>query len=210
MEGEPDLRSTRCVIVDEAHERTSAVDVVLGILKILITRRKDLKVIIMSATLNADKFRNYFGGPEKDPLLAIPGRTHPVEIMYTKDAVNNILNGAVRIVAGIHREKPAGDVLVVLPGKEELDLFRRGLEQEIPQGLEVLALHSQMDFDEQNRALSRPAGSTTRRCVAAPTLPRPPSPLMGSSMWSTLASKRLCSTILAFGCSDSRWFLSPR
>lgn len=163
------LSGVRCVIIDEAHERTSATDIVLGRLKALLPERKDLKVIIMSATLDADMFRNYFGGPERVPLLTIAGRTHPVKIVHCDVSLNDYVNCAVRAVLAIHHTKPKGDILVFMPGKDEAAFFRAGLQNEIPYGLDVLLLHGAMPAQQQKQALSRPAGisPSTRRCIAA-------------------------------------------
>jgi pre-mRNA-splicing factor ATP-dependent RNA helicase DHX15/PRP43 len=69
------------ILLDEAHERTLATDILMGLLKEIAARRTDLKMIIMSATLDAGKFQSYFNNA---PLLSIPGRTFPVEVFYTQ------------------------------------------------------------------------------------------------------------------------------
>ena len=103
-------------MMDEAHERTLATDILMGVLKEVIKRRPDLKLIIMSATLDAGKFQKYF---DNAPLMSIPGRTHPVEIFFTPEPERDYLEAAIRTVLQIHMcEEEAGDVLLFLTGQE--------------------------------------------------------------------------------------------
>ena len=127
---EPDLDSYSCIIMDEAHERSLHTDVLFGILKKVIGRRRDFRLIVTSATLNADRFSQFFGSV---PIFNIPGRTFPVETLYAKTPVEDYVEGAVRQALAIHLSYPAGDILVFMTGQEEIEavafFLRERLEQ---------------------------------------------------------------------------------
>ena len=118
---DPDLNRYSTIILDEAHERTLATDILMGLLKSLVQRRKDLKLIVMSATLDALKFQKYFTVDAPAPLFKVPGRTHPVEIFYTQEPEPDYVEAAIRTVLMIHRAEDPGDVLVFLTGEEEIE-----------------------------------------------------------------------------------------
>lgn len=115
------------IILDEAHERTMATDVLMGLLKEVVVRRPDLKIIIMSATLDAQKFQRYFNDA---PLLAVPGRTHPVEIFYTPEPEQDYVEAAIRTVLQIHATEDEGDILLFLTGEEEIEDASRKISLE--------------------------------------------------------------------------------
>lgn len=115
---DPMLSKCSVVLLDEAHERTLSTDVLMGLLKELLLKRKDLRIVVMSATLDAGKFQAYFEGA---PLLKVPGRTHPVEIFYTPEPERDYVEAAVRTAAQIHACEAAGDVLVFLTGEAEIE-----------------------------------------------------------------------------------------
>lgn len=125
---DPLLERYKVIILDEAHERTLATDVLFGLLKEVLKNRPDLKLVVMSATLEAEKFQGYFNGA---PLMKVPGRLHPVEIFYTQEPERDYLEAAIRTVVQIHVSEPPGDVLVFLTGEEEIEDACRKITKEV-------------------------------------------------------------------------------
>lgn len=164
-----DLRQYSVIMLDEAHERTIQTDVLFGLLKGTLRRRPDLKLIVTSATLDAEKFSNYFF---QCPIFTIPGRTFPVEILYTKEPESDYLDAALITVMQIHLSEPAGDILLFLTGQEEIDtaaeiLFERmkALGSSVPELL-ILPVYSALPSEMQSRIFD-PAPPGTRKVVIA-------------------------------------------
>ncbi|KAL1349589.1 hypothetical protein HN51_026110 [Arachis hypogaea] len=125
---DPLLERYKVIVLDEAHERTLATDVLFGLLKEVLKNRPDLKLVVMSATLEAEKFQGYFNGA---PLMKVPGRLHPVEIFYTQEPERDYLEAAIRTVVQIHMCEPPGDILVFLTGEEEIEDACRKITKEV-------------------------------------------------------------------------------
>ena len=164
-----DLRRYSALMLDEAHERTIHTDVLFGLLKDLCRRRPDMKLIVTSATLDAEKFSTYFF---ECPIFTIPGRTYPVEILYTKEPESDYLDAALITIMQIHLSEPAGDILLFLTGQEEIDtacetLYSRmqALGDLAPE-LIILPVYSSLPSEMQSR-IFEPAPPGSRKCVVA-------------------------------------------
>eukprot|EP00743_Colponemidia_sp_Colp-15_P006211 GILK01006680.1.p1 GENE.GILK01006680.1~~GILK01006680.1.p1 ORF type:complete len:1059 (+),score=238.82 GILK01006680.1:57-3179(+) len=167
--GEPDLKSYSVMMIDEAHERTLHTDVLLGLIKDVARFRSDLKLIISSATVNAERFSDYFDGA---PIYKIPGRMFPVDCFYTKAPEADYLQAAVVTTLQIHATQPAGDILVFFTGQEEIETCAeelnsrtRSLGTKIKE-LIVLPIYSTLPSDMQAKIFEKtPPGA--RKVVLA-------------------------------------------
>lgn len=165
---EPDLDRYSCVIMDEAHERALNTDVLMGLFKKILQRRRDLKLIVTSATMNSKRFSDFYGGA---PEFTIPGRTFPVDVMFHRSPVEDYVDQAVQQILAIHVGKPAGDILVFMTGQEDIEvtceLTRERLDAlNDPPKLSILPIYSQMPADLQAKIFDR-APPGVRKCIVA-------------------------------------------
>src|SRR5256714_8269358 len=166
-QGDRQLSQYAALIVDEAHERSLNIDFLLGYVRQLIQRRRDLKVVITSATIDAERFSRHFGGA---PVIEVSGRLYPVEVRYrpvagdsedtTREEEEQALADAVDELC----VEGEGDVLVFLPGEREIRDAADTLRRRGPRQVEILPLYSRLSAAEQDRVF-RPAGA--RRVVLA-------------------------------------------
>jgi len=165
------LRRYDALIIDEAHERSLNIDFLLGLLKRLLERRRDLKLVITSATIDPGRFSDYFGGA---PVIEVSGRGYPVETRYRPLAADRddpvdpgLSAGILAALEEISSEPGAigdGDVLVFLPGEREIREASEAIEGAHGERLTVLPLYSRLAWADQQRVFERRSG---RRVVLA-------------------------------------------
>ena len=168
LASDPLLRRYDTVIVDEAHERTLNVDLLMGVLKRLLPRRPDLKVIVTSATLDVERISRFF---DDAPIITVGGRNHPIEVRYREapeaaddpDLPGMVLE-AYREIATQPGDIGSGDVLVFLPGEREIRDVGEHLQRELQAGVEVLELYSRLSWEQQSRIFKQ--GSRQRIVLA--------------------------------------------
>ena len=166
---DPKVSKYSVILLDEAHERTVSTDVLFGLLKKAAKERPDLRLIVTSATLDAERFSSFFFNC---PILTIPGRTYPVEVLYAKEPEPDYLDSALITTMQIHLSEPPGDILVFLTGQEEIDtaceiLYERmkALGPSVPE-LIILPVYSALPSEMQSK-IFEPAPPGSRKVVLA-------------------------------------------
>lgn len=166
----PDLADFSCMMVDEAHERTLHTDVLFGLLKDICRFRSDLRLVVSSATLDAQKFSEFF---DNAPIFNIPGRRYPVDILYTKAPEADYLDAAVVTSLQVHVSQPLpGDILVFLTGQAEIEAAQellltrtRGLGSKIKE-LIISPIYASLPAEEQAKVFV-PTPKNARKVILA-------------------------------------------
>ncbi|KAL1366650.1 hypothetical protein AAHE18_03G375000 [Arachis hypogaea] len=167
----PELNEYSVVILDEAHERSLNTDILMGLMKRLAKiRTSNLKVLITSATLDGNKVSNFF---RDCPVLTIPGKLYPVEILYSKERPSSYLESSLKTAIDIHVREPEGDVLIFMTGQDDIEKLVSKLEDKV-RSLEegscmdaiILPLHGSLPPELQVRVFNPPPPSCRRIIVA--------------------------------------------
>ena len=159
-QGDPWLNEYDTLIVDEAHERSLNIDFVLGILRALLRKRKNLKLIITSATIDTEKFSKAF---DNAPIIEVSGRMYPVEERYVSPGQKegedqNHVEMAVHAIHKLHRETRYGDILTFMPTEQDIRETCELLEGRELVGATILPLYARLSSAEQSRVFSHIPG----------------------------------------------------
>ncbi|EXJ80170.1 hypothetical protein A1O1_08312 [Capronia coronata CBS 617.96] len=169
---DPLLSRYSVIMVDEAHERSLSSDILLGLLKKIKKRRPELRIIISSATLEAERFVDFFkdqeGSSDQCRIVSIEGRTYPVDLLYLDQPTNDYVNKAVETAFTIHQQEAPGDILVFLTGREEIEKAMQKLSELAStlhpqaQALQPLPLYAGLSTEEQMYVFSEAAENTRK------------------------------------------------
>jgi ATP-dependent helicase HrpA len=161
-QNDPYMNEYDTIIVDEAHERSLNIDFILGILKTLLKKRKDLKVVITSATIDTEKFSKAF---DHAPVIEVSGRMYPVDVRYLpmdskfgNDDEQTHVDMAVHAVDRLFKETDSGDMLVFMPTEQDIRETCELLREKNNKNASILPLFARLSASEQSRVFSRGSG----------------------------------------------------
>lgn len=167
-QNDPDLIEYDTIIVDEAHERNLNIDFILGFLKTLLKRRKDLKVVITSATIDTEKFSKAF---DRAPVIEVSGRMYPVEVRYhpydlkaADDDDPAHIEMTVRALDQLQRESLSGDILIFMPTEQDIRETREAIKGRQYKNVTVLPLFARLSTAEQSKVF---APAAARKIIIA-------------------------------------------
>lgn len=159
---DPLLSSYECIILDECHERTMATDILFGLMKEILQKRKNFKLIVMSATIDIEKFQSFFNAP----ILEVSGRLFNVEIKYLPNPTDDYLQETVDVAVRIHETEKEGDILIFLTGEEEIEnaveMLYEAIDQEEYGYVNVVPLYSTLPPYSQQKIFDSPPGKNKK------------------------------------------------
>ena len=204
LQGDPELSGVSAVLLDEFHERSIEQDLLLALLcDVRSSVRDDLRVLVMSATIEAEPVARLLTGPggPPAPVVRVESPLHPVRTVHRPGSAHDHLAAHVAAVVAEALADTGGDILVFLPGRGEIAATRRQLDRRVGPGVEVRGLHGSMPPGEQDQVLAGSPPVAGGSSCPRPS-PRPRSPCPGCASWWTRAGCARRRSIPAAGCRD--------